>query len=105
MHTNQQQSHPGPENELLQEVLGLMRGDAKSWLYASEYCRRFAKGRTVEEKAELNLLRVVYRERSEVHTAMVKRIARRTGGQMRLPATLDSARRSPLSFIVLQENV
>jgi hypothetical protein len=105
MHMNRQESHSGAENELLQEVLSLIRGDEKSWLYASEYCKRFARGRTVEEKAELNLLRVVYRERSEVHAAMVKRIARRTGGQMRLPAILDSAHRSPLSFITPHENV
>ena len=98
MQTYRRPPNSGASHDLLQEALSLVEGDVKSWLHASEHCQRLARGRTVQEKAELNLLRAVFRERSKLHKVLVKRIVQRTASDTRIPIAIDSTRRSPLSF-------
>jgi hypothetical protein len=75
-------------NELLKEILAFAEGDAKWFDDAARKFEQFAAKLNEEEKAELELLATVYRERAQVIQSVAERVrqslATDAGSELRL---------------------
>jgi hypothetical protein len=80
------------DDQSLKEIRSLIEGDAKCWRHAAGHYRRFAKGRTLAEKAEMNLLSAVFLERAKLHEILLSNLRPRASRAVGRPIGIDSIR-------------
>jgi hypothetical protein len=66
--------------ELLEEVLSFVEGDARWWDEAAQHVEELASGLPEAQQAKWQLLVAVYHERAKAHTELVGNVRKRSGG-------------------------
>lgn len=65
--------------ELLDEVMAFVEGDAKWWDDVAQHCEDLANGLVGQEQSRWQLFAAVYRERAQTHRELAERIRQRSG--------------------------